>query len=86
MSLLGVKTVIVTNAAGGVNMSFKVGDIMILKDHINFLSLIGASPLRGPNDERLALNSSPFYGLPKVHGFIIFVFLYKVWRKISGFK
>ncbi len=45
---------IVTNAAGGINPSFEVGDIMILKDHINFLSLAGENPLSGPNDERLA--------------------------------
>ena len=43
----------VTNAAGGINQSFNVGDVMILKDHINFLSLAGANPLRGPNDQRL---------------------------------
>ena len=44
--LLGVKTLIVTNAAGAVNTSYKVGDIMIIGDHIK---LNGASPLRGPN-------------------------------------
>lgn len=53
MHLLGIKTLIVTNAAGGINPSFNVGDMMILKDHINFLSLAGANPLRGPNEERL---------------------------------
>ena len=42
----------VTNAAGGINPSFNVGDVMILKDHINFLALAGESPLRGPNDQR----------------------------------
>lgn len=52
MHLLGVKTMIVTNAAGGINPSFNVGDIMILKDHINLLSLAGENPLRGPNDDR----------------------------------
>lgn len=46
--LLGVETVILTNAAGAVNTSFKPGDIMIIKDHIK---LMGASPLRGPNVE-----------------------------------
>jgi purine-nucleoside phosphorylase len=56
MALLGVKTMIVTNAAGGINQSFNVGDIMVLKDHINFLSFAGASPLWGPNDQRLATN------------------------------
>ena len=53
MHLLGVKTMIVTNAAGGINPSYNVGDIMILKDHINFLACAGANPLRGSNETRL---------------------------------
>lgn len=35
MKLMGVEQVIITNAAGGLNPEFKVGDIMIIKDHIN---------------------------------------------------
>ncbi len=46
--LLGVKTVILTNAAGAINTGYHVGDVMILKDHINFA---GASPMRGKNME-----------------------------------
>lgn len=46
--LLGVETVILTNAAGGINKSFKPGDIMIIEDQ---LKLTGASPLRGENIE-----------------------------------
>ncbi|NLC40744.1 MAG: purine-nucleoside phosphorylase [Clostridiaceae bacterium] len=44
--LLGAKTVILTNAAGAVNSSFNVGDIMLIEDQIK---IMGASPLRGPN-------------------------------------
>jgi purine-nucleoside phosphorylase len=44
--LLGAKTLLVTNAAGGVNESFSVGDIMLITDHIK---LFDESPLRGPN-------------------------------------
>ena len=44
--LLGVTTVIITNAAGAVNAAYKPGDIMLISDHIK---LMGASPLRGPN-------------------------------------
>lgn len=44
--LLGVKTVVLTNAAGAVNTEYQVGDVMIIKDHIN---LAGASPMRGKN-------------------------------------
>ncbi len=46
MSLLGAKMLIVSNAAGGLNLSFQMGDIMLIKDHIN---LIPDNPLRGPN-------------------------------------
>lgn len=44
--LLGVKTALITNAAGAVNKSYRPGDIMIIKDHIK---LMGASPMRGKN-------------------------------------
>lgn len=43
---LGVKNIILTNAAGGVNLNYNPGDIMVIKDHINFS---GVSPLRGKN-------------------------------------
>src|SRR6266849_352179 len=43
---LGIKKLLVTNAAGGVNTSFKAGDLMLISDHIN---LMGVNPLRGPN-------------------------------------
>ncbi|KAI6661725.1 Purine nucleoside phosphorylase [Oopsacas minuta] len=49
MSRLGVKYLVVTNAAGGVNKSFSPGDLMLIKDHINFLGLAGINPLIGPN-------------------------------------
>ena len=43
---LGIKTMILTNAAGGINPLFEVGDLMLLEDHINFM---GCNPLIGPN-------------------------------------
>lgn len=52
MKLFGIDTIIITNAAGGINESFKVGDIMILEDHLNVFGLAGVNPLRGPNDSR----------------------------------
>jgi purine-nucleoside phosphorylase len=47
--LLGIKTVILTNAAGGVNVEFTQGALMVISDHLN---LMGDNPLRGPNDAR----------------------------------
>lgn len=53
MHLLGVKTVILTNAAGGLNQSYRTGDLMLLNDHINFVGMSGNNPLMGPNDPTL---------------------------------
>ncbi len=50
MKKLGVKTLILTNAAGGVNPSFNPSDLMIITDHINFM---GVNPLIGKNDDSM---------------------------------
>ena len=50
MIRLGVRKLIVTNAAGGINSSYSAGDLMLIRDHINFM---GTNPLIGPNDEEL---------------------------------
>eukprot|EP01126_Amoeba_proteus_P052996 TRINITY_DN6441_c0_g1_i4.p1 TRINITY_DN6441_c0_g1~~TRINITY_DN6441_c0_g1_i4.p1 ORF type:complete len:206 (-),score=29.38 TRINITY_DN6441_c0_g1_i4:63-680(-) len=47
---LGATHMIVTNAAGGINRNFSVGDIMMIIDHINFLGMSGNNPLVGAND------------------------------------
>lgn len=47
--LMGIKSVILTNAAGSVRTSMKAGSLMLIRDHIN---LMGVNPLRGTNDER----------------------------------
>jgi purine-nucleoside phosphorylase len=46
---LGIRSAILTNAAGGINLEFKQGALVVIRDHIN---LQGANPLTGPNDER----------------------------------
>jgi len=50
MNALGVRTVILTNAAGGINTSYEVGDLMLIADHIN---MTGRNPLSGPNYDAL---------------------------------
>lgn len=47
--VLGVKNVILTNAAGSLNVDFKQGSLMLIRDHLN---MMGVNPLRGANDER----------------------------------
>ena len=50
LGLMGVKSLVLTNAAGGINIALDQGALMIINDHLN---LMGINPLRGPNDERL---------------------------------
>src|SRR5687768_14590206 len=49
LAAFGVRTLILTNAAGGINVRFEPGTLMLIDDHIN---LLGSNPLVGPNDER----------------------------------
>lgn len=53
MAQLGVRTLIVTNAAGGVNPAFEAGDLMLITDHIGLMTMVGGNPLWGPNDDSL---------------------------------
>lgn len=59
MKLVGVTHLIATNAAGGLNPTYKVGDIMMVKDHVNMMGFAGNNPLQGPNDDRYLLPVLP---------------------------
>ncbi len=52
LARLGVKTLVLTNAAGGINTSFSPGTLMVIDDHLNFM---GSNPLVGPNDDRFGV-------------------------------
>lgn len=62
MKLLGCSHVIITNAAGGLNPDFKVGDIMIIKDHINIMGMAGFGALKGEHDENWGNRFVPMNG------------------------
>lgn len=64
MHFLGVHTVILTNAAGGLDPRFQVGDVMLINDHINFVGLAGQHPLRGANDDSIG---ERFVGLAQTY-------------------
>lgn len=59
MQRLGARTLIVSNAAGGINPAYRAGDFMLLRDHINMPGLAGMNPLTGPNDERFGARFPP---------------------------
>jgi purine-nucleoside phosphorylase len=53
MHFLGVHTLILSNAAGGIDPSYQIGDLMLINDHINLPGLTGKNPLMGSNDESI---------------------------------
>lgn len=59
MKLLGITCLLATNAAGGLNEKYKVGDIMLITDHINLVGFAGNNPLTGPNDDRFGPRFPP---------------------------
>jgi purine-nucleoside phosphorylase len=62
MHMLGAHTLIVTNAAGGLNTAYRPGDFMLIRDHINLPGMAGANPLVGPNEQRFGERFPPLAG------------------------
>ncbi|XP_043287931.1 purine nucleoside phosphorylase-like isoform X2 [Venturia canescens] len=67
MKLVGVSHLIATNAAGGLNPKYKVGDIMMVKDHLNMMGFAGNNPLQGPNDDRFGPRFPPMNAAYNAH-------------------
>ncbi|XP_007949413.1 purine nucleoside phosphorylase-like [Orycteropus afer afer] len=78
--LLGVDTLVVTNAAGGLNPQFEVGDIMLIRDHINMPGFSGQNPLRGPNEERFGARFPPMSDAYDQH---LRQMAHSIWKKMK---
>lgn len=77
---LGVGTVIVTNAAGGLNPDYAVGDIVVLNDHLNLAGLAGIHPLRGPNADDFGTR---FPALSDAYDLDLRRRTHQMWKKIE---
>lgn len=60
MMAVGAENLIITNASGGLNRNFRVGDLMIMTDHMNHM---GGNPLIGPNDDEVGTRFPPMQGV-----------------------
>ena len=78
-SVLGCKTILLTNAAGGLNPSYSVGDIVCLNDHLNLAGLVGFHPLRGPNAEDFGTRFPP---LSDAYDISLRQLAFKSWRSL----
>lgn len=77
--LLDVQTMLVTNAAGGLNQEYNVGDIVCLNDHLNLSGLVGFHPLRGPNEEDFGVRFPP---LSDAYDISLRQLAHKSWRQL----
>lgn len=67
MQVMGVQTLIVTNAAGGINQNYRMGDLMLIRDHIGLAALAGHNPLMGPNDDSFGPRFTPMTRIYEKH-------------------
>lgn len=77
---LGVTTIIVTNAAGGLNPDYAVGDLVVLNDHINLAGLCGIHPLRGPQSDELGVR---FPALSDAYDLALRQRAHKLWKHVQ---
>ncbi|KKK25076.1 purine nucleoside phosphorylase I, inosine and guanosine-specific [Aspergillus rambellii] len=79
--LLGIDTLVLTNAAGGLNPDYKVGDIVLLNDHIFLAGLAGIHPLRGPNCEEFGPR---FPSLSDAYDLELRRHVHEAWKAVMG--
>ncbi|OJD12591.1 purine nucleoside phosphorylase I, inosine and guanosine-specific [Emergomyces pasteurianus Ep9510] len=77
--LLGVEVIVVTNASGGLNPEYEVGDIVVLNDHIFLAGLAGTHPLRGRNEEEFGVRFPP---LSDAYDLSLRRTIHHAWRKV----
>ena len=77
--ILGCSTILLTNAAGGLNPSYAVGDIVCLNDHLNLAGLTGFHPLRGPNAEDFGTRFPP---LSDAYDLQLRQLAHRAWREL----
>ncbi|KAI9836676.1 MAG: hypothetical protein M1819_001312 [Sarea resinae] len=80
LKILGVETLIVTNAAGGLDSAYAVGDIVILNDHLNLAGLVGIHPLRGPNADDFGIR---FPALSDAYDLELRQIAHTAWKKLA---
>ncbi|RAO72046.1 uncharacterized protein BHQ10_008058 [Talaromyces amestolkiae] len=80
LKLLEVETIILTNAAGGLNPEYAVGDITVLNDHIFLAGLSGLHPLRGPNVDEFGVRFPP---LSDAYDLSLRRCVHNAWRSID---
>ncbi|XP_053674482.1 purine nucleoside phosphorylase-like [Anopheles nili] len=81
MRLVGCTHLIATNAAGATNTDYRVGDIMLIKDHINLMGFAGNCPLLGPNDDRFGPR---FLGMAKAYDPTLLQMAREASRQVPG--
>ncbi|KAE8145545.1 nucleoside phosphorylase domain-containing protein [Aspergillus avenaceus] len=77
--LLGIDAIVLTNAAGGLNSEYAVGDIVVLNDHIFLAGLAGIHPLRGPNAEEFGPRFPP---LSDAYDLELRRHVHKAWKEV----
>ena len=81
--VLGVQTMLLTNAAGGLNPEYSVGDLVCLNDHLNLAGLVGFHPLRGPNADDFGVRFPP---LSDAYDISLRQLAFRCWRELRELR